>query len=123
VADVVVDEFQRIYASAGGRIAFLSSARNIYLDAPYGRNGFYGRLSQLESPALFVWGSHDRVIPPAFGRHVERWLPSAEQIVLDGCGHVPQVECATQTSGLLERFFARLDALGPLRLVGAERAA
>jgi pimeloyl-ACP methyl ester carboxylesterase len=124
MADVVVDEFQRIYSSAGGRIAFLSSARNIYLDAPYGRNGFYGRLSKLEAPALFVWGSHDRVIPPAFARHVARWLPSAEQIVLDGCGHVPQVECAAQTSGLLGRFFARVDALGPpVRLVSSEKAA
>ncbi len=123
VADVVVDEFQRIYASPGGRIAFLSAARNIYLDAPYGRNGFYGRLSQLETPALFVWGSHDRVIPPAFAQHVARWLPSAEQIVLDGCGHVPLVERGGQTTGLLERFFARTDALGPLRVVGSERAA
>ncbi|HEV2999942.1 MAG TPA: alpha/beta fold hydrolase, partial [Solirubrobacteraceae bacterium] len=103
VADVVVDEFQRIYASAGGRIAFLAAARNIYLDAPYGRNGFYGRLAQLEAPSLFVWGSHDRVIPPAFARHVARWLPSAEQIVLEGCGHVPQVERPDQTIGLLER--------------------
>ncbi len=123
VADVVVDEFQRIYASPGGRIAFLSAARNIYLDAPYGRNGFYGRLSQLETPALFVWGSHDRVIPPAFAHHVTRWLPSAEQIVLEGCGHVPQVERAEQTIGLLERFFARTGALGPLRVVPSERAA
>ena len=123
VADVVVDEFQRIYASAGGRIAFLSSARNIYLDAPYGHNGFYGRLSQLQPPALFVWGSHDRVIPPAFARHVTRWLPSAEQIVLDGCGHVPQVERAEQTIGLLQRFFARVDALAPLDILDSEEAA
>ncbi len=114
VADVVVDEFQRIYASPGGRIAFLASARNIYLDAPFGRDGFYGRLSQLEPPTLFVWGSHDTVIPPAFGRHVARWLPSAEQIVLDGCGHVPQVERAAQCSGVMQRFFARQDALAPL---------
>ena len=123
VADVVVDEFQRIYASAGGRIAFLAAARNIYLDAPYGRNGFYGRLTQLEAPSLFVWGSHDRVIPPAFARHVAHWLPSAEQIVLEGCGHVPQVERPEQTIGLLERFFARVGALGPLPVIGSERAA
>ncbi len=123
MADVVVDEFQRIYASPGGRIAFLSAARNIYLEAPYGRDGFYGRLSQLEPPALFVWGSHDRVIPPAFGRHVARWLPSAEQVVLDGCGHVPQVERAEQTGDLLEDLFARADERGPLPLSGAQRAA
>jgi pimeloyl-ACP methyl ester carboxylesterase/putative sterol carrier protein len=123
VADVVIDEFQRIYSSAGGRLAFLSAARNIYLDQPFGRNGFYGRLSELQAPALFVWGSHDRVIPPAFARHVARWLPSAEQIVLEGCGHVPQVERAEQTIGLLERFFARVDGLGPLHVVPAEKAA
>ena len=122
VADVVIDEFQRIYASAGGRIAFLSSARNIYLDAPFGRNGFYGRLAQLQAPALFVWGSHDRVIPPAFSRHVARWLPAAEQIVLEGCGHVPQVERAEQTIGLLQRFFGQVDALAPPYVVSQEAA-
>ncbi len=112
VADIVVDEFQRIYQSAGARLAFLASARNIYLDDPFGRTGFYPALAKLERPALFIWGTHDQVIPPAFSRHVAQWLPSAEQIVLDGCGHVPQVERPDQTNGLLRRFFARVDALG-----------
>jgi pimeloyl-ACP methyl ester carboxylesterase len=112
LADVVVDEFQRIYASAGARLAFLSSARNIYLDRPFGRGGFYPRLADLEPPALFVWGTHDRLIPAGFRRHVEQWLPSAEQITLDGCGHVPQVERPEQTIGLIQRFFARAAALG-----------
>jgi pimeloyl-ACP methyl ester carboxylesterase len=51
-------------------------------------------------------------VPVAFRRHVARWLPSAEHIVLDGCGHVPQVERPEQTNGLLRRFFADVDALG-----------
>ena len=112
VADVAVDEFQRIYSSAGARFAFLCSARNIYLDKPYGKDGFYPRLSELAPPALFVWGSHDPLIPPAFKRHVAEWLPSAEQIVLHGCGHVPQVERPEQTNGLLQRFLGRVDVLG-----------
>ena len=37
-------------------------------------------------------------------------LPDAEQIVLDDCGHVPQVERSEQTIGLLGRFFGRVDA-------------
>lgn len=115
VADIAVDEFQRIYGSPGARYAFLSSARNIYLDAPWGKNGFYARLAELEAPALFVWGSHDRVIPAGFKRHVAEWLPSAEQIVLDGCGHVPQVERPEQVNGMLGRFFAGVDALGGTR--------
>jgi pimeloyl-ACP methyl ester carboxylesterase len=115
VADVIVDEFQRIYGSPGARYAFLASARNIYLEKPYGRHGFYPRLAGLQPPALFVWSRGDKVVPAAFGRHVRRWLPAAEQIVLDSCGHVPQVERAEQTNGLLERFFRRADALGPER--------
>jgi pimeloyl-ACP methyl ester carboxylesterase len=112
VADVVVDEFQRVYGSAGARVAFLAAARNIYLDRPFGRNGFYPRLAELQAPALFVWCSHDKLVPTGFRRHVERWLPQAEQIVLEGCGHVPQVERPEQTNGLLQRFFADIDALG-----------
>ena len=115
VADVVVDEFQRIYASAGARLAFLAAARNIYLDRPFGPGGFYPRLAGLERPALFVWGAQDRLIPPGFKRHVAEWLPGAEQIVLDDCGHVPQVERVEQTNGLLQRFFARTEALGGRR--------
>jgi pimeloyl-ACP methyl ester carboxylesterase len=106
VGDLMVDEFRRIYHSAGARYAFLASARNIYLEAPFGRSGFYPRLSQLEPPALFVWGAHDKLVPPAFGRHVRRWLPDAEQVTLENCGHVPQVECPDQTNALLMRFFA-----------------
>jgi pimeloyl-ACP methyl ester carboxylesterase len=112
VADIAVDEFQRIYGSAGARLAFLSSARNIYLDKPFGRGGFYPRLSELSAPSLFIWGTHDTLIPPAFKRHVERWLPRAEQIVIEQCGHVPQVEKAEQVGGLIERFFGAADALG-----------
>ena len=65
VADIVVDEFERIYRSPGARLAFLASARAIYLEPPFGRKGFYPRLAALQPPALFVWASHDRLIPEA----------------------------------------------------------
>ncbi len=128
VGDLMVDEFRRIYHSAGARYAFLASARNIYLEAPYGRRGFYPRLGGLDVPALFVWGSHDPLIPPAFSRHVQRWLPRAEQVMIDACGHVPQVERPAETNELLLRFFARhaLETrpagVTPLYQTGAEAA-
>jgi pimeloyl-ACP methyl ester carboxylesterase len=109
VGDVIVDEFRRIYHSAGARYAFLSSARNIYLEKPLGRGGFYPRLAELQPPALFVWGSHDPLVPAAFGRHVGRWLPSAEQVTLAECGHVPQVERAEECNQLLAEFFVRVE--------------
>lgn len=123
VADVVVDEFQRIYGSPGARLAFLAAARNIYLDRPFGEGGFYERLTDLRPPALFVWASHDRLIPAGFSRHVAAALPGAEQIVIDSCGHAPQVERPEQTNGLLRRFFARADALDAPRRTATAAAA
>jgi pimeloyl-ACP methyl ester carboxylesterase len=111
VADVIVDEFRRIYHTAGARYAFLASARNIYLEAPYGRNGFYPRLAGLRPPALFIWGSHDSLVPAAFEGHVRQWLPRAEQVVLERCGHVPQVERPEDTTALLSEFFARAERI------------
>jgi pimeloyl-ACP methyl ester carboxylesterase len=105
LADIAVDDFQRIYGAANARYAFLCAARNIYLDAPWGKNGFYARLADLEAPALFIWGSHDKLIPAGFKRHVAEWLPTAQQVVLDRCGHVPQIERPEDTIGLLSDFF------------------
>ena len=77
VADVAVDEFERIYRSAGARLAFLASARN---DLPRPARSAAAASTRawptLEPPALFVWGSHDQLIPAGFSRHVERWLPA-----------------------------------------------
>jgi pimeloyl-ACP methyl ester carboxylesterase len=117
VGDLMVDEFRRIYTSAGARYAFLASARNIYLEAPFGAHGFYPRLAELRPPALFVWGSHDSIVPAAFGRHVHEWLPQAEQLTIDGCGHVPQVERPEETAKLLMDFFARAQSGGGVSAV------
>jgi pimeloyl-ACP methyl ester carboxylesterase len=122
VGELMVDEFRRIYQSSGARYAFLSSARNIYLEAPFGRNGFYPRLANLEPPAMFIWGSHDVLIPPALSRHVGQALPGAEQVTIESCGHVPQVEHPEKTNGLLMDFFGRADASRALPAPVALRA-
>jgi pimeloyl-ACP methyl ester carboxylesterase len=111
VGELMVDEFRRIYHTAGARYAFLASARNIYLESPFGRDGFYPRLATLRPPALFIWGAHDALVPPAFASHVAKWLPDAEQVTIDRCGHLPQVEQPAQTNELLMSFFARAAGL------------
>ena len=56
-----------------------------------------------------MWGTHDGLVPAAFGRHVRKWLPSAEQVTIPDCGHVPQVERPEETNELLTRFIARTE--------------
>ncbi len=114
-ADVAVDEFCRLYRSRAARVAFFAAARNIYLDEPHGERGFYTRLAALEPPALFIWGDSDRLIPPGFAPHVSTALPEARQVILDGCGHVPQVELPDRTNRLIaERIASAAAVADPL---------
>jgi pimeloyl-ACP methyl ester carboxylesterase len=101
VADIAADEFCRTYRSRSARIAFFAAARNIYLDTPHGERGLWTRLSSLRRPALFIWGDSDRLIPPAFSRHVAEAVPEARQVVLPNCGHVPQVELPERANNLV----------------------
>jgi pimeloyl-ACP methyl ester carboxylesterase len=102
-----VDEFLRAYLTRRGRAAFYAAARNIYLDEPYGDNGFWTRLEALQCESLFVWGRNDRLVPIAFMKHVERALPKARHVELP-CGHVPQVERPRETHAAIRKFLAEL---------------
>ncbi len=107
VADVGVEEFMRTYRSHAARVAFSAAARNIYLEEPDGENGFWTRLEGLRPPAMFIWGDEDPLVPLAFCHHVGEALPSAQQVVLNECGHVPQVELPEDTNGLIVDFMGR----------------
>src|SRR5262249_9286820 len=117
VADVGVEEFLRTYSSVNARIAFHASARHIYLEEPNGPEGFYTRLGELQPPAMFVWGDEDPLVPLAFSRYVAEALPGARQVVIEQCGHVPQVEHPVDANALVHDF------IGHARASTAERAA
>jgi hypothetical protein len=51
---------------------------------------------------------------------VAEWLPGAEQVLLDRCGHVPQIERAEDTNELLADFLARTDAKAARFAAGAK---
>lgn len=104
LGDIAADEFLRTHRSAAARVAFYAAARQIYLEAPDGPDGFWTRLELLRPPALFIWGGEDKVVPAGFSRHVAEVLPDAPQAILPECGHVPQIELPEETHGLLREF-------------------
>lgn len=101
--DAGIDEFLRSYCSWRGRIALYAAARNIYLEDPDGPDGMWTRLPGLQPPALFVWGSRDKLVPLGFRRHVERALPRAEHLVVES-GHLPHLEQPVPTHRALLDF-------------------
>jgi pimeloyl-ACP methyl ester carboxylesterase len=106
--DAAADEAIRVFRSRAHRVAFFSTARQIFLEEAHGRHGFWDRLPGLLPPALFLWGDSDRLVPASFARHVTNALPDAESVVMADCGHVPQFEHPEQTMALVRGFLARV---------------
>jgi|SRR5581483_1776701 len=71
---------------------------------PVPDRGLRKRLYRLDAPVLVLWGGQDRLVPAAY---VEEWrseVADVRTLVLDDCGHVPQVEQLEQTITAIEKF-------------------
>ena len=106
--DAAMDEFIRVVTMRPNRLATFSALRHIYLDEPFGEQGFWDRLPALKPPALFIWGDKDVLVPPGFARFVDEALPQATTVVMPDCGHVPQFEFQHETARLTREFLATL---------------
>src|SRR4051794_5656700 len=100
------DEYLRVMRHWPHRRAFYSTLRQIYVEEPFGTRGFWTRLRQVTTPALFLWGERDRLVPASFARHVTSALPNSRSLVLPDCGHVPQFECPERTLELTRDFLS-----------------
>lgn len=103
-------EFVRLYRKRDHRVAFYSALRQLYIDDAFGRSGFWTRLPQMDTPALFIWGAQDRLVPAGFARHVTAAVPRSVSVTFQDCGHVPQFEMPQRTSQTIRSF---LTGLGP----------
>lgn len=63
-----------------------------------------GKLGGIKVPTLIVWGRGDLLITLASGEQFAKDIPGAQLTVLDGCGHIPQMECASPFNAALTKF-------------------
>jgi pimeloyl-ACP methyl ester carboxylesterase len=105
--DSAADEHLRVMKDYRHRRAFYAAMREIYLEPAYGADGFWDRLPLLDTPAMFVWGDRDWLVPSSFEQHVMRALPQSESVILTDCGHVPQFEHPDETVDLIREFLDR----------------
>ncbi|SDA93507.1 acetoin dehydrogenase dihydrolipoyllysine-residue acetyltransferase subunit [Mesorhizobium qingshengii] len=81
----------------GNRDALTAMAESLFSD---GTQGFdlATALAELDVPARLIWGKLDRIIPVA---HAARVPGFAAVHLLDGIGHVPQIEAPALTARLI----------------------
>ena len=61
-------------------------------------------LSAVHVPTLIIWGRDDRLIPLTDGVRFRAAIRGARLVVLDRCGHEPQVECPARFDEALSVF-------------------
>jgi pimeloyl-ACP methyl ester carboxylesterase len=49
-------------------------------------------MAQVKTPALIVWGRQDAIVPLNCGALYQQAIPGSRLVVMDNCGHAPQVE-------------------------------
>ena len=63
-------------------------------------------LPGISTPTLLVWGGEDAITPIECGEIYRRAVPRARLVVVENCGHMPEMEKPTELAGLIENFLA-----------------
>jgi pimeloyl-ACP methyl ester carboxylesterase len=74
---------------------------------PIPDRGLRARLHRLDAPVLLIWGRQDRLAPVGY---VDEWraeLTNSKAVLIDDCGHIPQVEKLEETVQAVENFLAK----------------
>jgi pimeloyl-ACP methyl ester carboxylesterase len=65
-----------------------------------------GKLDAIKVATLVVWGREDGLIPLSAGQMMGTEIAGSQTVILDHCGHVPQIECAVPFNTALMKFLA-----------------
>ena len=74
---------------------------------PIPDRGLRARLHRLTAPVLLIWGRQDRLAPVGYVQEWQHALGDCQAVVIDECGHIPQIEQLQPTVAAVEKFLAR----------------
>ncbi|BBY56987.1 alpha/beta fold hydrolase [Mycolicibacterium sarraceniae] len=77
---------------------------------PQWRRDLAAAVARSPRPTFIMWGSEDRILPAHHIDEAMRVYPHAEVHLLNGVGHMPQIECPRRFADLLLPFLARASA-------------
>lgn len=61
-------------------------------------------LAAVECPVLLIWGTRDRMVNHSGAKVLSEGVPHTEVVLLEGCGHCPQLEETERVAELLLQF-------------------
>ncbi|MFB1489032.1 MULTISPECIES: pimeloyl-ACP methyl ester esterase BioH [unclassified Thiocapsa] len=79
-----------------------------------------GRLPDIRCPTLWIFGTHDALVPPAVAERVEILMPGAATAIIQGAAHAPHLSHPGRTRETVRAYLSRIE--GPATLPGEGRA-
>jgi pimeloyl-ACP methyl ester carboxylesterase len=71
---------------------------------PVPDRGLARRLHRITAPTLVIWGKDDALVSCVYAEEFGKRIKGARVELLEGCGHVPQVERRDETLALVHEF-------------------
>ncbi|MBT8115883.1 MAG: alpha/beta hydrolase [Arenicella sp.] len=68
---------------------------------------YWQQVGQISQPTLLLWGQHDQVTPPSFGRAFNAAIADSQLIIYDDAGHLPMEEIPQRVAADLSRWLQR----------------
>jgi pimeloyl-ACP methyl ester carboxylesterase len=63
-----------------------------------------GKTKEIKAPTLVIWGKNDGLTLLGMGKAFAEDIPGAQLVVIDNCGHVPQMEKPAEFNSALLKF-------------------
>ena len=73
---------------------------------PVPDRGLARRLHRVTAPTLVIWGAQDALVSSVYAAEFGKRIEGARVEILEGCGHVPQVEKREETLALVREFLS-----------------
>ncbi len=70
-----------------------------------------GKVKTIKAPTLVLWGREDMLTPLAMGKAFAEDIPGAQMVIIEQCGHVPQMEKAAEFNAALLKFLGGATAM------------
>jgi pimeloyl-ACP methyl ester carboxylesterase len=99
-SDLVVDQALAQRLSAGDGYTVNSLIESI----TRGEDFLDDRMKNIKQPTLIVWGRQDGLTPVSDGERFHRAIPNSTLIIVEECGHVPNLEKAAEFNAAVLKF-------------------
>jgi pimeloyl-ACP methyl ester carboxylesterase len=102
LTDAAIDQAIAFRLAAGDGYTIQSIVQSI----ERGEDFLDGTVKTIQRPTLIIWGREDGLVPLADGERFNKEIAGSKLLVIDQCGHVPNIEKAAEFNTAVIKFLA-----------------